>query len=131
MKSTKKKAALISAIITMATLVSGSALSSNAATYTNGWTRGARFISYVETDFTWTVDNRYNITSSEASQWAEGFFTYEGGTTRTYAGLLAHHYNCRSNIRIGIGKLAYNKTFSDNIGLSNGGWAWNIDELGE
>lgn len=127
MKSNKKKASFITALVTMTALMSGSILSANATTYTNGWYRGARYISYVETDFTWTVNNRYLITSSSATQWSEGFFTEEGGTSKTYDDQIETHYNCKAKVKIGIGKLSYNKTYSDNVCLSNSGDAWCLD----
>ncbi len=124
MKSTKKKAAFISAMITMATLVSGSALSANATIYTNGHYRGVRGISYCETDFVWTVDNKYNITSSSATQWSEGFLAKEKGADLIYSDPTEHDYCCKCEI--GFGKLFYHKVYNDNVALANSGNAWII-----
>lgn len=124
MKSIKKRISLIAAIVSMTSILSFSSFSANATNYSNGFSRGVRYISYVETDFFWTVDNRYSITSSSATQWEEGAFTWAGGVTRTYTHPLEHYWNCKTSLRIGVGKISYNKTYSDNICLANSGSCW-------
>ncbi|MBQ3947302.1 MAG: hypothetical protein II656_02175 [Ruminococcus sp.] len=124
MKQNKKKGLYIASAITVTLLAIAPIASANATIYKSSHYRGTRHISYVQTDFKWSVDNKHRITSSSATQWEEGFFTDAGGTTRTYANTMEHDWNCKTKVSFGIGKLKYSKSYSDDVVLSNNGNCW-------
>lgn len=97
-------------------------LTANASTvYSNGVYRGLRHFSYVETDFTWYVDDNNFIYDSSAYQWAEGLGAYPGSTTRTLENGLEHGWACVEYIRVGFSKLGYSIPYNDYVSLHNNG----------
>lgn len=121
MKNKRKKSLYISSVLSLALLSIVPISSANAERYDDTFYRGAKNISYVETNFYWTTNWRHEINWSTATQWGEGFFTDAAGVTRIYANGLEHIWNCKAKISFGFGIIKYSKTFSDDISLRNNG----------
>ncbi|HEZ7986043.1 MAG TPA: hypothetical protein RWO09_03815 [Ruminococcus sp.] len=121
MKNKRKKSLYISSVLSLALLSIVPISSANAAVYRDSFHRGARYISYVQTNFVWTTNWRNEINSSTATQWEEGICTDAAGVTRIYANGLEHIWNVKSRVSVGVWKLKYTKTFSDDISLRNNG----------
>ncbi|MDE6678370.1 MAG: hypothetical protein K2K02_04950 [Ruminococcus sp.] len=124
----KKITAFLASIAMCATAMVPTLNTSAADTYSNGFYRGVRYVSYVETDFYWYVDNRYNITDSSAYQWCEGLQAVCGGATRIYTNPLEHDYAVSSKVAFGVGALSYTVNYNDTIALSNSGSSWIIGD---
>lgn len=106
--------------------MSSMAMTAHAANYHRWMSRGLDGFSSVKTDFYWTVDSRYNITESSASQTADGFLANAYGCYRTYTSLLEHDWvtNCgpRANISIGgVVTIPFGFQFKDQVVLFNSG----------
>ncbi len=121
MKNKRKKSLYISSVLSLALLSIVPISSANAERYDATFYRGAKKISYVETNFYWTTNWRHEINWSVATQWEEGICTDAAGVTRIYANGLEHIWNVKSKVSVGVWKLKYTKTFSDNISIRNNG----------
>lgn len=121
----KRFLSILFALLSLNCIFSISSLSVNAATYSGGYTRGAKPFSWATTTFYWEVNN-YEITYSTASQSCGGLGAVNAGTSLTncYPGM--HEYDVHNKIMIGLGRLSFSVPYDDHCWLSNNG-SWGMD----
>lgn len=117
-----KKIFILTSMFT--TLSAASVMDASASYYWAQFSRGAKWLTYCETDFYWETRKERkssHIINSSATQSTSGIAMEAGGTFRFRANDMEHDWRTTCKQKFGIGKLSYTITYTDEFALTNAG----------